>query len=153
MADWGKIKREYVTGDISYGALAKKYHIAKSQIGHRGADEKWVEEREQFRAELATKTAERITDQTAAAATKLLETAQLLMDRVAEVSQEVYDPRDLRALVAALKDLRDINGIKADMDLREQEARIEKLRKDAQREDSQQSGIVITLEGDGAYDG
>ena len=35
MADWGKIKREYVTGDISYGALAKKYHIAKSQIGHR----------------------------------------------------------------------------------------------------------------------
>jgi hypothetical protein len=43
----------------------------------------------------------------------------------------LLDGSALRQYTASLKDLRDIKGIKSDIDLKEQEARIAKLEKEA----------------------
>ena len=44
---------------------------------------------------------------------------------------DIIDSQSIKHFTSALKDIKDIKGIKSDIDLREQEARIEKLRKDA----------------------
>ncbi len=45
---------------------------------------------------------------------------------------DVIDSQSLKHYTSALKDLKDIKGVKSDIDLREQEARINKLIKDAE---------------------
>ena len=58
----------------------------------------------------------------------------------------MLDSQSIKHFTSALKDIKDIKGIKSDLDLREQEARIEKLRKDAMTEE-EDSEIVVTMEG------
>ena len=60
---------------------------------------------------------------------------------------EYVDSQVIKQCTSALKDIKDIKGIKSDIDLREQEARIEKLRKDA-AEEEKDNKISITFIGD-----
>lgn len=52
--DWLKIKTEYINGDISQRALAKKYGVTLRQISNHATSEGWVTEREQHRNKLST---------------------------------------------------------------------------------------------------
>jgi hypothetical protein len=54
----------------------------------------------------------------------------------------VIDSQSIKHFTSALKDIKDIKGIKSDMDLKEQEARIDKLRKEAE---SEQKDTKITV--------
>lgn len=60
MADWVKIKAEYVTTQISQRALATKYKISPSQIATRSKKEGWV----QLRAEHSSKTVAKLQQKT-----------------------------------------------------------------------------------------
>ena len=62
-------------------------------------------------------------------------------------ASDVIDSQSLKHFTSALKDLKDIKGIKSDIDLREQEARIAKLQKDAQ-EEAQDKSITIVFGSD-----
>ena len=63
----------------------------------------------------------------------------------------IVDRSGLRQITAALKDLKEIQMLKTELDRMEQEARIEKLRKEAAKED-RSSTITVTMEGDiGTY--
>lgn len=56
MADWTKIKTEYVTGDISLRKLAEKNGVSYSQIAKKAASENWVSIRKQQRIKIESKT-------------------------------------------------------------------------------------------------
>lgn len=46
--NWAAIRAEYITTDISYEQLAKKYGVTKTAIWKHAKPEKWVEERTKY---------------------------------------------------------------------------------------------------------
>ena len=149
MTDWNAIKTEYITTTTSYRKLAQKYGVSHVQIGNVGKEEKWVELRRQHLDKTYADTVDAISHQQVDRAKRFQSVADKLLNKIEAMvdSEELLDTKGIRALTAAIKDLKEVQMIRSDADMREQEARIEKLRKDAQREDSNKE-ITITLEGD-----
>lgn len=137
MADWLAIKTEYITTDTSYRKLAQKYGVSATQICNVGRDEKWVEQREQFLSKTEAKTLEKISQQEANRAAKIHSVADKLLLKIEAMadSSRPMNSKDLRALTAAIKDLKDIQNVRSDADRREQEARIANLRRQAEQDD------------------
>jgi transposase len=150
MADWQKIKTEYITKGTSYRKLAEKYGIHYKTIAERGKAEGWIELRSQHTHNILTKTLECDTEQKVSRAEKLNEAADLLLERVVALVGN-GDPRDMdtqgmRHISGVLKDLKEIYMVRSDADMREQEARIDKLRREAQKEE-QNHEVTIVIEG------
>ena len=80
-------------------------------------------------------------------ATNIADVADKLLDKITEVLGGVTTTQDIRHLTSALKDIREIKGVKSEADMREQEARIAKLQREAQ-EEQKDNEITVTIEGD-----
>lgn len=150
MADWQAIKTEYITTDTSYRKLAQKYGISHVQIGNVGRDEKWVELRKQHLDKTFTKSVNAIGNKQAERTAKLIGVSDLLLNKVKsllEADEELLvDTSIMKDVSIILKNLKDIQMIRSEADLREQEARIDKLRKEAAGDDKAPK-IEITLGG------
>ena len=148
MADWQKIKTEYITTDTSYRKLGEKYGVGYSVIGEKARLEGWVEQREQFRNKTLTETMDAIKDQQVDRATNLIAVSDLLLTKVKsllETDAEVLsDTQSMKHISGVLKDIKEIQMIRSDADMREQEARIKKLQKEAEQEDTN-TEVVITF--------
>ena len=149
MADWKKIKAEYITTDTSYRKLAQKYGLAESTIYARGGKEKWVEQKEQHQSKVVAKTLDALSnkevDRTArlmTVADKLLKKVEVLVDQEGPISANA-----IKNLSDALKNIRDTQMIRSEADMREQEARIRNLEKQAEKEEADNE-IKVTIEGD-----
>lgn len=68
--------------------------------------------------------------------------------KVDMTAEAPVDRAGIRQLTASLKDLKAILDVQSDMDAREQEARIEKLRRDARDEGNQARMVTVQLEGE-----
>ena len=138
MADWQKIKTEYITTDTSYRKLAQKYGVNHAVIGQRAKSEKWVELRRQHIDKTQTRTLENISKQEASRAARIYSVADKLLNKIEAMVETVKPERasakDIRALTAAVKDLKEIQNVRSELDQKEQEARIEKLRREAEPE-------------------
>lgn len=138
MADWQAIKTEYITTDTSYRKLAQKYGVTYNNIGIRSRKEGWPELRNQHNAKTMTKTMNAISSKQADRAANLIAVSDLLLGKVKsllEANEELLvDTTVMRDISVVLKNLKDIQMIKSEADLREQEARIEKLRREAEPE-------------------
>lgn len=145
--DWASIKTEYITTDTSYRKLAQKYGVSTTQICNVGRDEKWVEQREQYLNKTTAKTLEKISQQEAARAAKIHSVADKLLlkiEAIADGSRPLAS-KDIRALTAAIKDLKEIQNVRSDADRREQEARIDNLRKSADKNEQQLGSIEVVF--------
>ena len=149
MADWQAIKTEYITTQTSYRKLAQKYGVSHVQIGNVGKEEKWVELRRQHLDSTFTKTVEKISQQEANRAAKIHSVADKLLLKIEAMvdSGDVCSEKGLRALTAAVKDLKEIQGVKSDIDKREQKARIATLEKQANKDDSGNGAPTLVVEG------
>lgn len=148
-ADWNAIKTEYITTDTSYRKLSEKYGVSRVQIGNVGKQEGWVELRRQHLDTTLTKTVEAISEQKVDRAARFQTVADKLLGKIEALvdSERPLDAKSLRALSAAMKDLKDTQGVKNDLDRREQEARIANLQKQAQKDDSKTGTVTVVLEG------
>lgn len=149
MPDWRKIKAEFIRG-ASYRTLADKYGVSFSSIQKLGANEKWTDLRKKSRRKLDEKLVESVAKREAKKEDKIQTIADMLLDKIAEKIEDgsyTIESKDMRAVTAALKDIRDIKGYKSDLDVKEQLARIEKLRKDATTEQTDTS-IKVVISGD-----
>lgn len=152
MADWQQIKTEYITTDTSYRKLAQKYGVSYQAICHRSKTEGWIALREQHMNKTISKTVEKISEKKANMAAKVHTVADKLLYKI-DASVDLMVPgvmntKSLRALTAAVKDLKDILMIRSELDEREQEARIDKLRREAQKEDmGKDSTLEVVFEG------
>lgn len=151
MADWKAIKTEYITTDTSYRKLAQKYGVNPTNIAKRASKEKWTEERKKNANKALSKTLNAISTKQAERTAKLIGVSDLLLDKVKELletnAELLVDTSIMRDVSVVLKNLKDIQMIKSEADLREQEARIEKLRKDAIVE-KESNEIKVTIMGD-----
>ena len=143
MADWLTIKTEYITTDTSYRKLAQKYGVSTKQICSVGKAENWVEERERYVNKTTAKTIEKISQQEANRAAKIHSVADKLLNKIEAMadSGRPMNSKDIRALTAAIRDLKEIQNVRSDSDRREQEARIANL----QRQNKQEGGATAKL--------
>ena len=153
MADWNKIKTEYLTSDTSYRKLAQKYGVNATTIAKKASKEDWVSQRQQQADRTLSKTLTAVSNRQVNRASRLQKVADKLLNKI-EAAVDDYnmavllvDRQSLRQITGALKDIKDIQMIRSEADLREQEARIAKLLKEAEREDSGPNKVVIQIEG------
>ena len=151
MADLIKMRKEYIKGGISYEKLAAKYGVPFGTVKRVARDEKWGEQREKVKQKAMQKSVEAIANQTAAVDSSIHDAAMSLLDafKSSVKEQEILSAKQLRDYGAALKSIQDVltNG-PSDLDIREQEARIAKLRRDAEAAESGGSKTVtVQMEG------
>lgn len=153
--DYAKLKREYVRSNISYRKLAEKYDIPFGTLRKVAAKEQWAQLRAQARAKADTKIIEAISDLEAQKAIDIIDVADRLLEKAVELMDTmVVDMQSFKQLTSALKDLKDIKGYKSEKDLEEQEARIEKLRREAMRDADNTSDIEVVFDaGPGDWNG
>lgn len=148
--DWKTIKAEYIAGGTSYRKLAEKYGVGYQAICRKSQVEGWISLREQHENKTVTKTLEKVSEKQADIGSKILDVADKLLDKLSATIEmvDVIESQSLKHYTSALKDLKDIKGFKSDADMREQEARIKKLIKDAEaNNDTSDKEISVVIEG------
>ena len=147
--DWKSIKAEYIAGGTSYRKLAKKYGVSFSTLRGIAEREKWTDLRTQAQHTADTKLVKSIGGTNGKLTVKINDVADKLLDKINNTLEmiEVLDSQSIKHFTSALKDIRDIKGIKSDMDLKEQKARIAKLQKEAEADADKNSSVSITIEG------
>ena len=144
--DWKRIKAEYIAGGTSYRKLAEKYGVSRSKLQAKATSENWVDLKSQAQAKTESKMVDLISDQDAKKAVNIVDVADKLLGKISELMDTVpLDTQSMKHLTSALKDLKEIKGFKSDADMREQEARIRNLEKQAEKDDTNDkpSGVLI----------
>ena len=150
MPDWKKIKAEYIRGGVSYRKLADKYGVSFSTLRKLASKENWTDLRNKAGAKRDTKIVEAVASQEAKRVDGIQTVADKLLSRIEEgvdTGVLITDSQSIKQLTGALKDLREIKGMKSELDMQEQIARIEKLKKDASTE-IQDNTIKVVIEGE-----
>ena len=173
MADWQSIKTEYITTDTSYRKLAQKYGVRYATLQARAKEEKWTELRDRHRTSTVSKTLTKISNKQAAKLARIERITDKLLDKLEQAVDEldleiikrktkvedgltetttetmeaveggIVDRAGLRNLTASLKDLKEIQMLKSELDRQEQEARIEKLRREAEPEKTTEAPKLV----------
>ncbi len=143
--DWKEIKAEYIAGGTSYRKLAKKYGVSFSTLRGIAEREKWTELKAQAQHNADTKLVESIGEQNGTYTVSINDVADKLLNRIERmISLEGLTTQSIKHLTSAIKDIKEIKGIKSDIDLKEQNARIDKLRKEIEGE-KKDTNITITF--------
>lgn len=151
MTDWKKIKAEYISGGTSYRKLAEKYGESLSNIKRIAKNENWVELRNQCKAKAATKIVEIESSKQAERMERLLNVSDKLLEAVEDavnafqVGELLLDKSALKHLSGTIKDIKDIQNIKSQLDIEEQKARIAILKKQAETDGTVSSDIKVVM--------
>ena len=155
--DWKAIKAEYIAGGVSYRELAEKHGVSQSNLRKVAAKEHWTE----LRNSVDTKKEQLLVDKLGNKSAKIDEKYFNLVDKLLNKAEEVIDntpiwqASSLKEMATALKYLKECKGVKSDLDLKEQKARIAKLEKEA-KEDTEDNSKTITVKiegGDASWQG
>lgn len=146
--DWNELKAEYIAGGTSYRKLAEKYSVSFNTIQGVAKRENWVQLRNQAQDKSTTKMVNTIANDISKNAVKINDVADKLLGKIVDLldASEFVDSQVIKQCTSALKDIKDIKGVKTELDLKEQEARIDKLRKDAElnkMDDGKPSGVIM----------
>jgi hypothetical protein len=150
--DWNAIKTEYITTETSYRKLSQKYGVSYVTIGEKARKEGWRAERDKYLEKALTKTLNKLSSERAERASRLFAVTDKLLMKVEKavdnLDDDQIDTQEIRQIASSLKDIKDIQMIKSDADMREQEARIKNLQRQADAEDNATKEIKVTIEGD-----
>ena len=151
--DWIKIRKEYITDErTSYRTLAQKYGVSYVAIGKRARAEGWKQQRDECVRKSLTKYVESASTRNAERLNRLQNVADKLIDKVEEVINRsdfdvIVTNSLLRQMSGALKDIKDVQNLKSDLDIKEQEARIKNLERQTQSAD-EVNEIKVTITGE-----
>jgi len=126
-ADWPKMKKEYITSDVSIREISEKYGVSRSQVANHSREERWVEKRKQYQNKVVSKSLARQEEkdvdhmlQIKSAVAKMADSINEMMgdgnqfrrhiskDKgiiVGERLMKKYDTQAIRDVTAAIKDL------------------------------------------------
>lgn len=158
--DWFEIERDFRETGLSYPKLAAKYGVSLSTLKKKAAKNKWAlqkaltaKEREPAPKEepepVIPEEPTAIVYQTETERRRELflrmtdDMANRIQDALAVV--DVSNVFAIKMLASALKDLRDLQGIRDPLDEEEKRARIAKLRSDTRIVDSEEGGGIIFM--------
>lgn len=144
LVDWKKIKTEYITTDTSYRKLAQKYGVDQATVARRAKKEGWVGERQRYTSDTQAKIIKSIGTQQASRAARLQTVTDKLLGKVESFLEETgstdLDTQSMKHISGVLKDIKEIQMIRSDADMREQEARIANLQRQAEKDEVKNDG-------------
>ena len=145
MADWQKIQTEYITSDTSYRKLADKYGIDQATIARKAKKEDWVSKRQQHLSEVQAKILSADMEGKVDRAERLMSVADKLLEKVEQwvAMGEPISANSIKNLSDALKNIKEVHMIRTAEDVEEQKVRIDKLRKEVDKEEGADNTIVI----------
>lgn len=149
--DWKKLRAEYIAGGISYRKLAEKYNVSFHTLRKQAAKEGWKELRDKTTAKTVTKIIEMESDKQADRMKRLLTVSDKLLQAVEDavdafqVGELQLDKGALKSLSGTIKDIKEIQNIKSQLDIEEQKARIAILKKQAEAEDTASNDIRVVI--------
>ena len=148
--DWSCIKAEYIAGGTSYRKLAAKYGVPFSNLKNIAIKEQWTQLREQAKNRTDTKLVENIGKRNAKIDDRYFRLVDKLMQKAEETIENtpVWSTNSLKEMATTLKYLKECKGVKSDADMREQEARIRNLEKQAEADNREDNEITVVIEGD-----
>ena len=134
--DWSKLKAEYISGGTSYRKLAKKYDVSFSTLKDIAIREHWVDLKEQAHNNAATRMVNVVSEENSKIDDKYYRLVDMLLDKTEEVitNTPIWQVSSLKEMATTMKYLKECKGIKSDIDLKEQDARIKKLQKEIEDE-------------------
>lgn len=155
--DWKKLRAEYLKGGTSYRQLSAKYNVPLKTLARRAKAEEWNEHRLQVDNSVATEVNSLIKNRIAEGsvrfdlavydvAAELLEITRASMRTAA--SKEAVPPGELSMYASTLRSIKIAMQRPSELDIDEQKARIEKLRKEAKDYKNQNEDIVVSFTGD-----
>lgn len=154
MADWNKIKAEYIAGGTSYRKLCEKYGLKLSELRNVAEREEWVELKARAQHKINTKLVNAVSNNNAKIDDKYFRLVDKLLDK-AEATINAIDewhPTLLKEMATTMKYLKECKGVKSELDIEEQRERINKLRREAQQmsvdEDDDNTGVLMLPEAD-----
>lgn len=151
--DWKKLRAEYIAGGTSYRKLAEKHGVPLGTLKRIAHDEDWVGLREQCKAKAATKIVEIESDKQAERMKRLLTVSDKLLSAVEDAVEQfqagelMLDKSALKQLSGTIKDIKDIQNIKSQLDIEEQRARVAILKRQAESDDVSVSEVNVTIGG------
>ena len=148
--DWNKIRKDYIAGKGSYRELAEKYKVPIKTLSRRGKSEGWPELRKQSGHKAATKTVDTIAEANGDVGVQLQGAAVALIEKAMEGIQAIdaENAKALKAYSGVLRDIKEVLDMRSKLDLDEQAARIEKLRREAQAaQEDQTREVSVTFGG------
>jgi uncharacterized protein YjcR len=147
--DWKRIRADYIAGGISYRKLAEKYGVSFNTLKTRATEEQWYRLRQQKDHKTTTKVIESLSDKESKIDDKYFRLVDKLFDKAEEVidNTPIWQPTTLKEMATTMKYLKECKGIKSEADMREQEARIARLRKEVE-DDNRDTTIVVQFEED-----
>ena len=147
--NWNAIRTDYITSNVSYRDLEEKYGVCYRQIAKRGKAECWGSQRSQHNHNVVTKILDDDTEQKVSSATRLETVADKVLDiieaHIASLDPIEVDTQSLKHISGVLKDIKEVKRNRKDLE--EQDARIAKLRREAE-EDNGDNEIKVIIEGD-----
>ena len=144
---WEKIRNEYISTRITTRQLAKKYGVSPYMVQKKCRMEKWVQLREQAVCRATAMAVKKAGDINGEIDVKLKTAAIALIEKATEGIRAVpaEDARSMQAYGRVLQSAMDVLSVKSPADVAEQEARIAKLRREAEKADGD-AGKTITIE-------
>lgn len=150
---WNQIKAEYIAGGTSYRKLCEKYGIKLSELRNVAEKEKWVELKTQAQHRTNTKITETIAQDQVSRLERINNVADVLLARIEVVANnpnlDVMPPATITELTKALKNVKEIQSVKSDLDAREQEARIRALEEQTKKNKEIPEIKVVFGDGEG----
>ena len=150
--DWDAIRNEYIMTQISQRDLAAKWGVSYRTLSKRSINEGWVDLRCQACKDRVAKSVEKIAEQQADVDSQVHDAALELLtafrSSVAAAAETIMPPSMLKDYASALSSIqKTLRFGQTELDIQEQKARIEKLRREALEDDSSDSEITVILEG------
>lgn len=146
---WDKLRIEYISSpDTSMRGLQRKYGIPFNAIKKRVDNEDWNKQRDEFRTTSMRKSLDLVSDFMADECSRAFRIANKVMNKLEECVDNIdvtddYAMKNLKSITSAIKDLKEIGIFRSSLDQAEQEARIKKLQKDAEEEQTDTTITVI----------
>ena len=143
--DWNKIKAEYIAGGISYRELAKKHDVSFNTLKDIAVGEQWYKLRQQAHNDTTTKIVKTVSEKNAKIDDKYFKLVDMLFDKAEAfiANAPEWNANTLKEMSITMKNLKECKGVKSEADMREQEARIAKLQREAEKEDDTTNEIEV----------
>ena len=143
--DWNAIKAEYIAGGTSYRKLAEKYGVSFTTLTRTAQRENWVGLRQQSEDKVTTNIVNQVTNTKTKNAIKLETVADKALEKIYELLEVANDTQSLKQITSALRDIKEVKGIKSAADMKEQNARIAKLQAEVNRDDDTVKEIKVVF--------
>lgn len=149
--DWKKLRAEYIKGGTSYRKLAEKHNVSFHTLRKQAAKENWKALRDEVATKTVTKIVEIESDKQANRMKRLLTVSDELLDVVEDAVKKfkteelLLDRTALKSLSGTIKDIKDIQNIKTELDIEEQKARIAILKKQVESNDKGSNEVAVTF--------